>query len=91
MNTNLRHGNDISSTTWYLEYGKHEVLEVAWLALLLDPGEDTARQLGEVVHGDLQRQVCGRSGQEGARHLLVERLEEGVHEDLEHLGDRWFR
>ena len=47
----------------------HQVLQVPGLALLLDPGEHTARQLGEVVH----------------THLGVEGLEQRVHEDLEHL------
>ena len=51
------------------EYGVHQVLQVAGLALLLDPTEDAARELGEVVHAD----------------LLVEGLEQGVHEDLENL------
>ncbi len=44
-------------------------LQVPGLALLLNPGENAARQLGEVVHA----------------HLGVEGLEQGVHEDLEHL------
>ena len=44
-------------------------LQVPGLALLLNPGENAARQLGEVVHADLG----------------VEGLEQGVHEDLEHL------
>ena len=51
------------------QYGVHQVLEVPWFALLLDPAEDAAGQLGEIVHAD----------------LLVERLEQGVHEDLENL------
>ena len=49
--------------------GVHQVLQVSRFALLLDPTEDAARQLGEVVHAD----------------LLVEGLEQGVHEDLENL------
>ena len=44
-------------------------LEIARLAAFLDPGEHTARKLGEVVHW----------------HLLVKRLEKWVHEHLEHL------
>ena len=51
------------------EDGVHEVLQVPGLALLLDPAEDAARELGEIVHAD----------------LLVEGLEQGVHEDLENL------
>ena len=51
------------------EYGVHQVLQVPRFTLLLDPTEDAARQLGEVVHAD----------------LLVEGLEQGVHEDLENL------
>ena len=51
------------------QYGVHQVLEVPWFALLLDPAEDAAGQLGEIVHAD----------------LLVEGLEQGVHEDLENL------
>ena len=44
-------------------------LEVPRLALLLYPAEHAPRQLGEVVHA----------------HLLIEGLEQGIHEDLEHL------
>ena len=44
-------------------------LEITRLAAFLDPGEHTAWKLGKVVH----------------RHLLVERLEQRVHEHLEHL------
>ena len=35
------------------EYGVHQVLQVPGLALLLDPAEDAARELGEIVHADL--------------------------------------
>ena len=49
--------------------GVHEVLQVPGLALLLDPVEDTPGQLSKVVHA----------------HLLVEGLEQRVHEVLEHL------
>ena len=51
------------------QYGEHQVLQVARLALLLNPAEDAARQLREVVHAD----------------LLVKGLEQRVHKDLEHL------
>ena len=50
------------------KYGSHlsEHLEISWFALLLNPRENAARKLGKVVHG----------------HLLVEGLEQGVHENL---------
>ena len=35
------------------ENGVHQVLQVSRLALLLDPTEDAARELGEIVHADL--------------------------------------
>ena len=47
----------------------HGDLQVSRFTALLNPGEDTARKLGKVVHWN----------------LLVEWLEQGVHEHLEHL------
>ena len=43
-----------------------EHLQIPWFALFLNPRENAARKLGKVVHG----------------HLLVEGLEQGVHEHL---------
>jgi hypothetical protein len=59
---------------YLLQDVEHEFLEELRLALFLEPREDAAGQLGEVVHP----------------HVIVERPEQGVHQKLENLQRRGY-